>query len=88
MAYMTDRPADDAFQQLLKSVRADPAGWRRRLGIHPVDEAAMDRKIRDLRAKLKQLEAITELPPRVPTPPPLHRQTRANGHSNQPRRPA
>jgi len=93
MAYFVDKPADDAFQpadQLLKAIRADPGlreSLRRRLGIKPVDHAAMDRKIRDLRAKLAQLEAITAVPPRVPTPPPyLYKTTASNGHNSQPRR--
>ena len=86
MAYMTDKPADDAFQMLLKSIRSDREGWRRRLGIKPVDHAAMDREIADLRAKLAQLEAMAP-PPRVPTPPPyLYKTTASNGHNSQPRR--
>ena len=87
MAYMTDKPADDAFQMLLKSIRSDREGWRRRLGIKPVDHAAMDREIAELRKKLAQLEAMGAVPPRVPTPPPyLYKTTASNGHNSQPRR--
>ncbi|HUZ70387.1 MAG TPA: hypothetical protein VMU65_11810 [Candidatus Saccharimonadales bacterium] len=85
MAHFVDNDPNNLADAFLKSVKADPIGWRRRLGIHPVDEVAMNRKIAELRAKLRELEAMAP-PPRLTGPPPLHRQTAANGHSNQPRR--
>ena len=84
MAHFLDNDPNNLADAFLKSVKADPEGWRRRLGIKPVDHAAMDREIAELRKKLAQLEAMAPTP-RVPTPPPLHRQTAANGNS-QPRR--
>ncbi|HVC04927.1 MAG TPA: hypothetical protein VND88_09650 [Candidatus Acidoferrales bacterium] len=87
MAHFLD--AENPADMLLKAIRADPGlreTLRRRLGIKPVDHAAMDREIAELRKKLAQLEAMAP-PPRVPTPPPyLYKTTASNGHNSQPRR--
>ena len=69
----------DTPDQLLKAVRADPALWRRRLGV----DAHLQKMEQDVAELQRQLDLVNAIPL-----PAAHRVAAQNGHSTQSRRTA